>query len=298
MLLCLGAAVKILFVVHKGDCFQEWSFFTVVYHHKGEIDHGPPFKYEGGEVHAVHGNDPDRWSFFEALGIVQELGYEVCDFAMKNKVEVDIYIEHNTVSTTYEVKMINSVEDIMDKLSQVNNSNDVGLEDIEVGESCEGVDIVEEPTMKDHVPENVEVEVNDNVQVNDVAEPDHVQHNESVAEETMWQNLILCNTCIQGLSTILTIPQENETEVSDSDNDSVKEVHFEDSEEERDLGLNDGFDCFEIPEGVRITYADAPAYEEVTTPATEETPAAPKGRKKKTVDNASGTESRRQSSRL
>ncbi|KAK7259302.1 hypothetical protein RIF29_24906 [Crotalaria pallida] len=250
---------------------------------------------------------------------------EVCDFSMKNKVEVDIYIEHNIVSTAYEVKMINSVEDIMDKLSQVNNSNDVGLEDIVVGESCEGVDIVEEPAMKDHVLENVEVEVNDNVQVNDVAEPDHVQHNESVAEgdnvaepdhvqnnesvaegdnvaepdtvqhmhpgvehnsnnssgtddsEDSDYNVMMDLQQSEGVD-----DEENETEVSDSDNDNVKEVHFEDSEEERDLGLNDGFDCFEIPQGVRITYVDAPATEEVTTPATEETPAAPKGRKKKT----------------
>ncbi|KAK7281854.1 hypothetical protein RIF29_10173 [Crotalaria pallida] len=293
------------------------DFFTVVYHCRGEIDHGPPFKYEGGEVHAVHGNDPDRWSFFEALGILRELGYgiggrmwwvptgdtlkeikddkdaaEVCDFAMKNKVEVDIYIEHNIVSTAYEVKMINSVEDIMDKLSQVNNSDDVGLEDIVVGESCEGVDVVEEPAMKDHVPENVEVEVNDNVQVNDVAEPDHVQQNESTDDsEDSDYNVMMDLQQSEG-----DYDEESETEVSDSDNDSVKEVHFEDSEEERDLGLNDGFDCFEIPQGVRITYADAPATEEDTTPVTEETPAAPKGRKKKkTIDSASN---RRQSARL
>ncbi|KAK7276932.1 hypothetical protein RIF29_18081 [Crotalaria pallida] len=321
------------------------DFFTVVYHHRGEIDHGPPFKYEGGEEHAVHGNDPDRWSFFEALGILRESGYgiggrmwwgptgdtlkeikddkdaaEVCDFSMKNKVEVDIYIEHNIVSTAYEVKMINSVEDIMDKLSQVNNSDDVGLEDIVVGESCEGVDVVEERAMKDHVPENVEVEVNDNVQVNDVAEPDHVQPNESVAEgdnvaepDTMQHNESVAEgdnvpepDTVQHMhpgvehnfdnSSEGDYDEESETEVSDSDNDSVKEVHFEDSEEERDLGLNDGFDCFEIPQGVRITYADAPATEEDTIPATEETPAAPKGRKKKkTVDSANN---RRQSARL
>ncbi|KAK7260663.1 hypothetical protein RIF29_26906 [Crotalaria pallida] len=240
------------------------DFFTVVYHHRGEIDHGPPFKYEGGEV-------PTGDTLKEIKD--DKDAAEVCDFAMKNKVEVDIYIEHNIVSTAYEVKMINSVEDIMDNLSQVNNSNDVGLGDIVVGESCEGVDVVEEPAMKDHVPENVEVEVNDNVQVNDVAEPDHVQHNESVTEGDNVQhnesvaegdNVAEPDT-VQHLhpgvehnsdnssgtddsedsdyNVMMDLQQskgdydeESETEVSDSDNDSVKEVHFEDCEEERAWG--------------------------------------------------------------
>ncbi|KAK7290358.1 hypothetical protein RIF29_04716 [Crotalaria pallida] len=58
---------------------------------------------------------------------------------------------------------------------------------------------------------------------------------------------------------------------TDSDNDSVRSVFFDDSEEDRNLDLDDGFEFDRglIPEGVQITYADAPA-SQLTPPNQDE----------------------------
>ncbi|KAK7260787.1 hypothetical protein RIF29_27085 [Crotalaria pallida] len=85
---------------------------------------------------------------------------------------------------------------------------------------------------------------------------------------------------------------------TDSDNDSVRSVFFDDSsEEERNLDLDDGFDCGLIPEGVQITYANAPA-SQLTPPNQDEVTPPTQVRKKRSVANVNGSFTRRQSARL
>ncbi|WVZ11944.1 hypothetical protein V8G54_016474 [Vigna mungo] len=48
--------------------------FEVCLHHMGRFDRG--LRYVDGEVHVVVGLDPDRWSYFEAVGIVKEFKYD------------------------------------------------------------------------------------------------------------------------------------------------------------------------------------------------------------------------------
>lgn len=97
--------------------------FSVAFHHMGKFVHEPTLHYVGGEVYVVHGQDIDRWSYFEALGLLKDFGYvenvkmwwkpegtsfagnlkplvvdsdalELGNHALKHKCEVEIYVEH------------------------------------------------------------------------------------------------------------------------------------------------------------------------------------------------------------
>ncbi|KAJ1394514.1 hypothetical protein SESBI_34090 [Sesbania bispinosa] len=101
--------------------------FTVVVHHGGAFVGDRMLGYEGGEVHVFHNLDVDSWSYFEALGLIKDLGYreavklwwnvgngkkgkifkriswdsralEMCQYAVDNNCEVDMYVEHTLVS--------------------------------------------------------------------------------------------------------------------------------------------------------------------------------------------------------
>jgi len=49
--------------------------FVLFLYHMGRFEKKRGVKYVGGEIHAVKCIDPDRWSYFEALGIVKEFKY-------------------------------------------------------------------------------------------------------------------------------------------------------------------------------------------------------------------------------
>lgn len=50
--------------------------FSIKIHHRGCFERDPTLQYQGGEVHVMHNIDIDRWSYFEALGILKdEFGY-------------------------------------------------------------------------------------------------------------------------------------------------------------------------------------------------------------------------------
>ncbi|KAJ1392951.1 hypothetical protein SESBI_35378 [Sesbania bispinosa] len=101
--------------------------FTVVVHHGGSFVGDRMVRYEGGEVHAFHNLDIDNWSYFEALGLIKELGYreaiklwwkggkgrkgknfrsitwdtyalEMGSYVVENNCEVDMYVEHTQIS--------------------------------------------------------------------------------------------------------------------------------------------------------------------------------------------------------
>ena len=50
--------------------------FSVVIHYKGKFVDKPRIIYEEGELVAFHNLDLDRWSYFELLSLVRELGYD------------------------------------------------------------------------------------------------------------------------------------------------------------------------------------------------------------------------------
>jgi len=48
---------------------------SVVFHHGGQFFTDYLLYYTGGYEHVVTGIDRDKWSYFEATGILKELGY-------------------------------------------------------------------------------------------------------------------------------------------------------------------------------------------------------------------------------
>lgn len=100
--------------------------FSVNIHHKGEFVNVPDRHNDAGEIHTIHNVNIDRWSYFEALGILRDdLGHndnlrmwwkkfedsfeeglkeitldshalEMVDYAVsrRGRHEVDLFIEH------------------------------------------------------------------------------------------------------------------------------------------------------------------------------------------------------------
>ena len=49
---------------------------AVVFHHGGQFVRDYLLYYTGGQEHVVNGIDRDKWCYFEATGILKELGYD------------------------------------------------------------------------------------------------------------------------------------------------------------------------------------------------------------------------------
>ncbi|TKY63422.1 vacuolar cation/proton exchanger 5 isoform X5 [Spatholobus suberectus] len=81
--------------------------FTVVFHHMGKFGFKPSLHYIGGEVHAIHGQDIDTWSLFEAKGLLKDLSdaMELGNQSMKYKCEMGICVEH----TLSKAELIDSI---------------------------------------------------------------------------------------------------------------------------------------------------------------------------------------------
>lgn len=45
--------------------------FKIMFYSKGCFVKDPNIRYDGGEVYAFAGQDPDYWSFFEAFDLVK-----------------------------------------------------------------------------------------------------------------------------------------------------------------------------------------------------------------------------------
>lgn len=50
--------------------------FSIVIHSMGSWVNEPQLYYKGGEVHVIHGLDVSKWSYFEAMRVLTELGYK------------------------------------------------------------------------------------------------------------------------------------------------------------------------------------------------------------------------------
>ncbi|WVZ03118.1 hypothetical protein V8G54_023924 [Vigna mungo] len=55
--------------------------FEIRLHHMGRFVNDKGLRYVGGEVHVIVGVDPDRWSYFGAVGIIKEFKYDA-DFKL------------------------------------------------------------------------------------------------------------------------------------------------------------------------------------------------------------------------
>ncbi|KAK7244700.1 hypothetical protein RIF29_39526 [Crotalaria pallida] len=173
----------------------------------------PNLEYEEAEVHAVC-LDPDKWSFFEAIGIVKGLGYngeEFMNHATTKKIEVDLYVEHVEVSEPVTVRVVEGSQS-----------------------SVKGKEIIEV----------IDLEGTCDVQKEGFVEGSDAIKGKEVCDEVCATGDELNFVGEKGLVT------EHEECYSDSDNDSVKDVAFNDSEEERDLGLDDLFEVEIRNEGV------------------------------------------------
>ncbi|WVZ13613.1 hypothetical protein V8G54_011179 [Vigna mungo] len=56
--------------------------FEIRLHHMGRFVNDKGLRYVGGEEHVIVGVDPDRWSYFEALGIIKEQFKYAADFKL------------------------------------------------------------------------------------------------------------------------------------------------------------------------------------------------------------------------
>ncbi|KAJ1435355.1 hypothetical protein SESBI_04857 [Sesbania bispinosa] len=189
--------------------------FTVVVHHGGAFVGDRMLGYEGGEVHAFHNLDVDSWSYFEALGLIKDLGYrevvklwwnvgkgkkgkifksiswdshalEMCQYAVDNNCEVDLYVEHTLVSQSMLLEE--------STLLTFNNEGEKEKEEVEQG-------VLGDQKLDD-----------DNVEEGDGG---------NKSEDSF----------------------DGDEEYDGSDSaDFSDDLHFSDSEEERNLGMDDGFE--------------------------------------------------------
>ncbi|GAU20631.1 hypothetical protein TSUD_230450 [Trifolium subterraneum] len=129
--------------------------FTVVFHHGGLFVREWVIFYKGGKKKEVVIIDPDKWSYFEAVGhlddIIKKEGYvggyrmwwkpdeeydykllrvdedanEVCNYAMKNKGRVQMYVEHDVDDVSCLVTIPNYVN--AEELVASDDGVDVGV---------------------------------------------------------------------------------------------------------------------------------------------------------------------------
>jgi hypothetical protein len=122
--------------------------FNVVFHHGGQFVRDWIVYYRGGDVTVVEGLDKDRWSYFEAEGIMtdkkyaknsfrmwwkveEEIAYkklrldvdakDIVDYALSNNVDAHIYLEHGVdnmfsvdASVCLELQALNDVVENVD----------------------------------------------------------------------------------------------------------------------------------------------------------------------------------------
>ncbi|KAJ1389029.1 Transposase, MuDR, plant [Sesbania bispinosa] len=185
----------------------------------------PKMHYEEGEVHAFHNLDLDTWSYFEALGLLKDLGYkthvklwweskgsrgrtqwkevkddedafEVSGYAEKKKCEVHLYVEHSV-----------SVVEATKVTKELTYHNEAG------GVSGQGL-----CNATGHV-------------VGNYVRKEPPNKGKEPVDEDMVQGDTGGN--------------DSDGDASDSSEDSMENIYFDDSEEDRDLGLDDGFSDIE-----------------------------------------------------
>jgi len=135
-------------------------------------------KYVGGEIHVVKCIDPDRWSYFEALGIVKEFKYggevrlwwkgsseslynslrllsddrealNLAKYADDNEEEVELYVEHLPSMT----KIIKCIEGVGEEAGQEQVVQQEVVEEVVADKVVMGEEEVREQEVMEEVRE-------------------------------------------------------------------------------------------------------------------------------------------------
>ena len=254
--------------------------FTVVIHHRGRFVDKPRITYEGGDVMAFHGLDLDRWSYFELLSLVKELGYDDivdmwwkipgltlenglrkikldCDalelgmLAESKKCEVDVYVEH-VVSQPYIVKDLVCVDNSEGKAQDVceaqggreGATTESEAQGVGEGKAQGGAEGGAEGAAESEAESAIDKNQGNVANVGSNCETDVVKNNGNGLNSSADKEHGLRNSD-NGVGKDNEVDSESETDESyvaiESESDE-SDVDFEpiDSEEERDLELDDG----------------------------------------------------------
>lgn len=111
----------------------EWTFIVVL-HRKGKFKYGPSLHYDDREVITYHSQDIDEWCFFDVVGLLKgdvfdgsmklwwkaehasfegnlepfldnNDAMELTTYAIQNKCEMAIYVEHPVTTLDYTHEM-------------------------------------------------------------------------------------------------------------------------------------------------------------------------------------------------
>ena len=113
---------------------------AVVFHHEGEFVKDFLLYYKGGKENRFNEIDKDKWCYFEAIGILKDLGYDdhlkyrlllyiieddkyvriiddndtdnIAEYVANTKCEAHIYVEHSVIGTTSADVGVRSVESV------------------------------------------------------------------------------------------------------------------------------------------------------------------------------------------
>ncbi|CAJ2652425.1 unnamed protein product [Trifolium pratense] len=176
--------------------------FTIVVHHGGQFVRDWIVYYRGGSVTVIEGINKDKWNYLEAEGIVRKLKYGKNSFRMWWKVEVELGYKM--------LRLDKDADDIVDYA--INNKVDAHIYvEHDVGNNVCLVD----------APICLELQANNDIPNNIGDKSIRVGVNDDAGEYEEGEG-----------------SDENETNSSE---DEAKGIHFDDSEDERALGLDDGF---------------------------------------------------------
>jgi len=152
--------------------------FDLVLYHMGRFEKKRGVKYVGGEIHVVKCIDPDRWSYFEALGIVKEFKYggevrlwwkgsseslynslrllsddrealNLAKYADDNEEEVELYVEHLPSMT----KIIKCIEGVGEEAGQEQVVQQEVVEEVVADKVVMGEEEVREQEVMEEVRE-------------------------------------------------------------------------------------------------------------------------------------------------
>ncbi|KAK2368851.1 vacuolar cation/proton exchanger [Trifolium repens] len=191
--------------------------FKIKIHYGGQFVNDYVLYYQGGKVHNIANQDPDKWSLFEIHGIVQE------DCNVKDKFRIWWYRNSDD-------KYI-SIYDDKDANEVYNYACAMNTEvELFVDHSCKGV-VASNPTpipTPTPIPDTIPIPIPDPINI----------------PATMGENVD--DATGGGGNSVEGGSEHDGSDTSyygdDSSEDEAAGVHFDDSEDERAVGLDDGFD--------------------------------------------------------
>ncbi|KAK2417184.1 vacuolar cation/proton exchanger [Trifolium repens] len=183
--------------------------FKVKFHYGGQFVRDCLLYYQGGQEYDKDDNDPDRWSLFEIKGILKD------DCHVEGKYRIWWY--RNSGDRYISIVDDNDAYEVVKYASEMNTQVEIFVD-----HSCKGIaasNPIPIPTpIPDHIPapnQSTRQANVDDTTVNDGNDDDE-GGGEHDSDDSSYYG-------------------------SDSSEDEVAGIHFDDSEDERALGFDDGF---------------------------------------------------------